>query len=203
MNIPFKSLSQSMQDVFAFSVGGKNKTYIEIGANKPRHKNNTYNLEINLGWNGFSIEFNRKFEPAWAECKERSNICYFDDALTFYYIGTIKNLKLPNHITYLSCDIEPPSNTFAALQRVIEDGISFDCITFEHDNYASAKRRGSNTDYDIEARNYLSERGYRVAVENVYVKSNKDAIFETWFVNNNIDYPTMTYEKWKEWVVNK
>lgn len=195
MKLPFKSRSQSLQDFFAYTIGGKNGTYIEIGGNKPRHKNNTYNLDVDFGWKGFSIEFNTKFQQEWRDCKERSNPCYFENALMFDYAGKIKELKLPSHVTYLSCDIEPARNTFAALQKVINDGITFDCITFEHDNYAKKKR--DDLDYDIIAREYLIPLGYKVAVENVYVKQNKDAIFETWFVKESVDFDLQQYEDWK------
>jgi hypothetical protein len=196
MKLPFKSRSQSLQDFFAYTIGGKNGTYIEIGGNKPRHKNNTYNLDVDFGWKGFSIEYNKKYKQTWDECKERHNPCYFADALTFDYASKIKELKLPSHITYLSCDIEPAKNTFDALQKVINDGISFDCITFEHDNYAK-NRRKEPLDYDVIAREYLIPLGYKVAVENVYVKQNKDAVFETWFVKESIDFNLQQYEDWK------
>lgn len=196
MKLPFKSRSQSLQDFFAYTIGGKNGTYIEIGGNKPRHKNNTYNLDVEFEWKGFSIEYNKKYKPLWDECKERHNPCYFENALTFDYAGKIKELNLPSHITYLSCDIEPAKNTFDALQKVINDGITFDCITFEHDNYASVKRK-ELLDYDLLAREYLKPLGYKVAVENVYVKQNKDAIFETWFVKESIDFNLQQYEDWK------
>lgn len=196
MKLPFKSRSQSLQDFFAYTIGGKNGTYIEIGGNKPRHKNNTYNLDVEFEWKGFSIEYNKKYKPLWDECKERHNPCYFENALNFDYASKLKDLNLPSHITYLSCDIEPAKNTFDALQKVINDGITFDCITFEHDNYASVRRK-ELLDYDLIAREYLKPLGYKVAVENVYVKQNKDAIFETWFVRESIDFNLQQYEDWK------
>jgi len=196
MKLLFKSRSQSLQDFFAYTIGGESGTYIEIGGNKPRHKNNTYNLDVEFGWKGFSIEYNKKYKLLWDECKERHNPCYFVDALTFDYAKQINKLNLPSHITYLSCDIEPAKNTFDALQKVISDGISFDCITFEHDNYAKQKRN-EIIDYDIIAREYLIPLGYKVAVENVYVKENKNAIFETWFVKDSFDFELQQYEDWK------
>ena len=98
---------------------------------------------------------------------------------------------MPQRIGFLSCDIEPAANTFAALQKVIEDGISFDCITFEHDNYKS------NTDYDIIARKYLLSKGYKVAVENVYAMNKPQRIFETWFVKDDVEFNQMTFDEWK------
>lgn len=190
----FKSRSQAYQDYFAATVA-KNKTYVEIGAYKPVHKNNTHNLETVLGWQGFSIELNQKWKPLWEECTERKNKIFWESALEFDHAAAVKSLELPNRIGYLSCDIEPPANTFAALQRVIEQGIQFDCITFEHDNYVKKKR--GDLDYDVVAREYLTSRGYKVAVTDVYNKSPEFA-FETWFVKDDIPFNTMTFDQWKK-----
>lgn len=188
----FKSKSQALQDQFASRIA-KNKTYIEIGAYKPVSKNNTYNLETILGWKGFSIEYDERHKQSWAERPERKNSIFWESALDFDYLAAVKKLKLSNRIGYLSCDIEPPKNTFAALQRVIEQGIIFDCITFEHDNYS---RKENSLDYDIIAREYLKSKGYRVAVTEVYCKDPKNQ-FETWFVYNDIDFQTMTFDQWR------
>jgi len=191
---PYKSRGQAYQEIFAWSVGRSGGTYIEIGAYKPVSKNNTFNLEVHEGWRGFSIEFNEKLREHWDNCKERQNPIFFADALTFDYADKVQQLGLPQRITFLSCDIEPPRNTFAALQRAIEQGIDFDCITFEHDNYAKKKR--GDEDYDVLAREYLATRGYRVAVSDVYCKQ-PEYQFETWFVKDDIDFAQCTFDQWK------
>jgi hypothetical protein len=184
--------SQAGQDVFALEVVKKNKTYIEIGANHFKHSNNTYPLEVSNNWLGFSLELSqKKFRQVWEEQTERTNKIYWENAITFDYANAVRENKMPTRIGYLSCDIEPAANTFAALKKVIEDGISFDCITFEHDNYKS------DTDYDSIAREYLKSKGYKVAVENVYAMNKPHRLFETWFVNNDIGYKKMSYEQWK------
>lgn len=184
--------SQAGQDLFALEVVKNNKTYIEIGANHFKHSNNTYPLEVSNNWLGFSLELSqKKFKTVWEEQTERANKIYWDNAITFDYANAVRENNMPTRIGYLSCDIEPADNTFAALQKVIEDGISFDCITFEHDNYKS------NTDYDKIAREYLKSKGYKVAVENVYALNKPNRLFETWFVNNDISYKKMSYDTWK------
>jgi len=126
-----KSEAQAGQDLFALEVC-KNKTYIEIGGSHPRRINNTFNLDSNHGWNGFSIELNDKWNNAW-DTSSRNNPCYFKNALTFDYLAAIREQGMNTKVGYLSCDIEPPNNTYAALQRVINQGVEFECITFEHD----------------------------------------------------------------------
>lgn len=193
-------MSQLKQDQFALQAA-QHKTYIEIGAAYPRKINNTFLLE-QQGWHGFHIELNTARKQSWDEDPERNNTIYWDNAITFDYVNACKENNLPNRIGYLSVDIEPPDNTYAALRQVIEQGISFDCITFEHDKYQSEK------DYDPIVTEYLKGKGYKVAVENVYKwrkfrldpnkpKINKKCYLETWYVNNDIDFEKIDYNDWQ------
>lgn len=191
------SNSQLYQDIFAFQ-NVKNKTYIEIGAAAPIKINNTYLLEQN-GFNGISLEFNEACIPLW---NIRKNKIYFDNAITFNYTTALKENNLPTRLGYLSCDIEPPANTFAALKQVIEQDISFDCITFEHDKYQS------EIDFNPIVTEYLTTKGYKVAVRDVYrirkircvdqkKKINKKCFMETWFVHTSINFTEQTFDEWK------
>jgi hypothetical protein len=69
-----KKRSQAYQEFFAFSIGGPNKTYIEIGAFKPATKSNTYALEVDQGWRGFSMELNQKYKL----CKILTTLMFMD-----------------------------------------------------------------------------------------------------------------------------
>lgn len=197
MNLSTKfSMSQLYQDQFALRTA-KHKSYIEIGAAGPIKYNNTYQLEKN-GWQGFSIEINQEKIFEW---KERQNKIYCDNAITFNYHRACQENNMPTRIGYLSCDIEPPENTFSALKQVIEQNIIFDCITFEHDNYQA------DIDYDPIVTEYLKNKGYRVAVRDVYryrkyrdentkQKIIKKCIMETWYVYNDINFAEQTYDEW-------
>ena len=184
-----KSYSQSSQDLFALEVC-KTKSYIEIGGRKPIKFNNTYLLEKN-NFLGFSLEISNKFAPVW-NSSDRKNKCYFEDALTFDYKSAIQKSNMDMHIGYLSCDIEPAANTFKALQRVIAQGVTFDCITFEHDEYQEGSK------YNLLAKEFMSSNGYNVAVEQVFINNDPKKIYETWFVNNNIAYKQTTYATFLE-----
>lgn len=194
------SYSQLKQDIFAINTAISN-TYIEIGASHPVKINNSYLLESN-GWSGFSIELDTSKKEYW-DSSDRNNKIYWDDAITFDYLQALEDNNLPNHIGYLSCDIEPPINTFAALQKVIAQGITFDCITFEHDKYQS------DIDYDPIVKEYLQNKGYKVAVDNVFrmrkyrLEPNKPKIIkkcymETWFIHESIYTKTLDYIDWKK-----
>ena len=194
-----KRRGQAHQDAFAYSIAGRQGTYIEIGAFKPATKNNTYGLEVDHGWRGFSLELNIKWQQAWKECPERKNPVCWTNALEFDYIAQVQSMGLPRRINYLSCDIEPPNNTLSALKRVIGQGIEFDCITFEHDRCNPGFAHLVKDNYEQQAIDFLAEHGYRVVVPDVYAGKSTDYFFETWFVKNDIEYPTMKFEDWKVW----
>jgi hypothetical protein len=184
--------SQALQDVFAYSIVGTNGTYIEIGANHPAKHSNTYELEVTHNYKGFSLELNElKWHSRWRGQIERKNRIYWKDAITFDYLDAVNTNNLSKDIGYLSIDIEPPANTFAALQTVINSGITFKCITFEHDAY-----RSDDPDYNAISKDFLKSNGYKVAVKNVYYEDPLNH-FETWFVRNDIDFQEMEFEDWK------
>lgn len=183
--------SQVHQDIFALKTA-KHNTYIEIGAAGPIKYNNTYLLEKN-GWKGISLELNSSRVNQWFEdWSDRKNKIYCDNAITFDYLSALQENNMPTHIGYLSCDIEPPKNTFEALKRVIEQGITFDCITFEHDKYQS------EINYDPIVTEYLIGKGYKVAVRDVYRWRKAPCYFETWYVKDNINYTEKSFDEWRK-----
>jgi hypothetical protein len=188
---------QSLQDAFAYEITGNNGTYIEIGAAFPVTSSNTYALEVDKNWRGFSIELNKShYEGYWNQCSERKNQIYWANALTFDYAEALQANDMPKHVNYLSCDIEPPFNTFLALQRVIDQGITFDCITFEHDLYCNP-----NPNYNHIGTEYLGSKGYKPAIINVHEGTNLH--YETWFVKNSIDYDVIDFNLWVAKTLNK
>lgn len=190
MNKKFSKCSQAQQDRFALEIIGHKGTYLEVGAHLPKKRSNTYNLECVFGWEGLSIELDyKKYHTAWKDCKERTNPIVWDDATLLDYKNLCKNYGLQNKINYLSIDIEPPENTFAALKKIINDGLSFDIITFEHDLYQSMHNY-----HDI-ACDFLIPKGYKVAVFDVYHKK-ESKIFETWFVSKDINFKKVSYSNW-------
>jgi hypothetical protein len=196
--LPHKSRSQSMQDVFAYNILGDHRTYIEIGAYKPEHKNNTYVLETSLGYRGFSIEHNLRWQPMWEDCKQRTNSIYWADALTFDYDAACQEQSLPTRIGYLSCDIEPPTNTLAALQRTIEQGLSFDCVTFEHDRLSPKSSKFQHHNIEQKANDFMLANGYKVAVYDVWAGGDQQCLIETWYVNQDIDHPCVSFREWRQ-----
>ena len=184
--------SQSGQDQFAYNISGSNGTYLEIGAHDPVINSNTFNLEVKCNWNGISIEYDKTFQKSWDDNKLRKNNVIWDDAFNINYSSLIKQRELPNRLNYLSCDIEPAENTFNILKKVISSKLNFDFISFEHDKYSIGSKY---EDLSIE---YLKNYNYKVAVKDVYSRNKRYKIYETWFVNNDIDFEEMDYSVWKK-----
>ena len=184
--------SQSGQDQFAYNISGSNGTYLEIGAHDPVINSNTFNLEVKCNWNGISIEYDKSFQMSWGDNKLRKNNVVWDDAFNINYSSLIKQRELPNRLNYLSCDIEPAENTFNILKKVISSELNFDFISFEHDKYSIGNKY---EDLSIE---YLKNYNYKVAVKDVYSRNKRYKIYETWFVNNDIDFEEMDYSVWKK-----
>ena len=184
--------SQSGQDQFAYNISGSNGTYLEIGAHDPIINSNTFNLEVKCNWNGISVEYDKSFKMSWGDNKLRKNDVVWDDAFNINYSSLIKQRELPNRLSYLSCDIEPAENTFNILKKVISSELNFDFISFEHDKYSIGNKY---EDLSIE---YLKNYNYKVAVKDVYSRNKRYKIYETWFVNNDIDFEEMDYSVWKK-----
>ena len=186
------NFSQSGQDQFAYNISGSNGTYLEIGAHDPIINSNTFNLEVKCNWKGISVEYNKFFQNSWSDNKLRKDNVIWDDAFNINYSSLIKQRELPNRLNYLSCDIEPAENTFNILKKVISSKLNFDFISFEHDKYSIGNKY---EDLSIE---YLKNYNYKVAVKDVYSRNKRYKIYETWFVNNDIDFEEMDYSVWKE-----
>ena len=186
------NFSQSGQDQFAYNISGSNGTYLEIGAHDPVINSNTFNLEVKCNWNGISVEYDKSFQMSWGDNKQRKNNVIWDDAFNINYSSLIKQRELPNRLNYLSCDIEPAENTFNILKKVISSKLNFDFISFEHDKYSIGNKY---EDLSIE---YLKNYNYKVAVKDVYSRNKRYKIYETWFVNNDIDFEEIDYNVWKK-----
>ena len=184
--------SQSGQDQFAYNLIGINGCYLEIGAHHPIINSNTYKLEKECNWKGISVEFDKSFIPDWKDCTERKNEVIWDDAFNIDYGSLLNKKNFPKKINYLSCDIEPPKNTFNILKKIINTGLIFDFISFEHDKYNEGKK------YDDLSFDFLKSKNYKVAIKDVYSRDKEKKIYETWYVHEKINFSEINYHLWKE-----
>jgi hypothetical protein len=84
-----------------------------------------------------------------------------------------------NTIDYLQLDIEPPRNTYEALLAIPFDKYKFNIITYEHDYYIDITRS-----YRDKARDYLTSKGYVLAVANI--SPNENSPFEDWWIHKDL-----------------
>tara|TARA_Y200000002_G_C22527625_1_gene598372 strand:+ start:263 stop:892 length:630 start_codon:yes stop_codon:yes gene_type:complete len=185
------NFSQSGQDQFAYNLSGFDGNYLEIGAHDPIINSNTYNLEVKCRWKGLSIENDKSFKESWNKLNVRKNEVIWDDAFKINYSKLVKDKNFPDRFDYLSCDIEPAENTFNILKKIINSGLSFNYISFEHDKYNIGNK------YEGLSIDFLNEFNYKVAITDVYSRRKKYKIYETWFVNSDINFLKTDYETWK------
>ena len=184
--------SQSGQDQFAYNLSGLNGFYLEIGAHHPIINSNTFKLEKDCNWKGLSIEYDKSYKDDWDKCIDRKNEVIWDDAFNIDFSLLAQQKNFPNKINYLSCDIEPASNTFKILKKIIRSEISFDYISFEHDKY------NEGNIHEKLALEFLNKNDYKVAIKDVYSRNKKQKIYETWFVNNKINFIEVNYSEWRK-----
>jgi hypothetical protein len=175
------SNSQSYQESFVMSMlnNKRNGFYVEVGGYDAKLLSNTYVLETEYGWQGFSIEINKERSKRYNQ--NRNNVCINADATTFDYEKTFENLRFPKQIDYLQLDIEPAPNTLQCLYKMPMN-YRYSVITFEHDLYAHPQGKLIQQ----KAREYLHNNGYKLVVGNVYAPKKSPSPFEDWFVDPNI-----------------
>ena len=178
--------SQAGQDLFVLSMLEEKKGgyYIEIDGADPFDSNNTFLLEKDYSWKGFSIEFDELLASRYNSCRE--NICLCSDGTTFDYLGKIQQLNFPAQIDYLSVDIDPAENTYTALRKCPFDECRFSVITYEHDLYASGTR------YAELSRIFLKSQGFQLVAKNVRCFGRT---FEDWWIDPNV-IPKATWSKY-------
>ena len=176
-----QNYSHINQDMFVLSIlnGKENGTYLEIGSNYPVHRNNTYILENQFRWRGVSVEVVEEYVDAFRA--ERINPVYLQDALTADYEHLLRENKICFVVDYLSCDIEPPENTFAALKKIPHNKIRFRTITFEHDSYTG----GQGPQVREDSRKFLTELGYELIVSDVSYSG--DSVEDWWVYPSLVD----------------
>lgn len=168
------SHSQEGQESFVINQlkGKRAGYYVEIGGHHATELSNTYLLETQYNWSGVSLEIVK--HKAELYNKTRKNPCLAVDATTYDLESYFIENEWPKQIDYLQVDIDPASDTLAALLNMPKE-YRFSIITFEHDNYISPK----NAKYQLAAYDFLSSQGYKRVVQNM-------KNLEDWYVDQNV-----------------
>jgi hypothetical protein len=177
-----KTFSKERQDEFAYYLIGNRGTFLDIGCQHPHNGNNTQALEI-LGWKGVLIEKRQRFINLCKNMRKNPSFCV--DATSNDMISIISNHFSDKKIDYISLDVDQWS--IKALERVIESGLSFKCMTFEHAvDFGDDSLDIDGRDMKSISKNILEENGYYPLFENVKLKSGK--AWEDWWINPS-DFP--------------
>lgn len=182
----FKSHSQSGQDRFAYELIGENGNFLDIGANHPTEKNNTWGLE-KIGWRGLLIE---QDDYCVDLCREyRISPVIKTDAAETNWTMICRPLT---KFDYISLDVD--SATAATLKGLLGHGIKFDVLTVEHDKY----RFGPLPQAIM--REHLEGAGYKLICGDV---CDDGLPFEDWWVSEKVFDRAKFYKKpdgaeWKE-----
>jgi hypothetical protein len=179
-------LSQAGQEEFVMCVlkNKQNGTFIEIGSEHPVLNNNTFYLEKYLGWDGYMIECDKKWEAYYKKWR-KSKYC-ISDALWVSYPSVCDCLSVRKNrvIDYLQFDLEVKNeSTIKCLEifdRDIFDNYQFRVITFEHDLYTG----WCGDDTRRRSREIFEKRGYLRVFSDVKHNLNTTwcVPFEDWYV---------------------
>jgi hypothetical protein len=160
------SQAQIGQDLFVLGVlkEKQNGLFVDIGAGPPKFISNTYLLEKDYQWSGFSVDLDHRNKVAW-QYSDRTSKFIYANAFDVDYDAEISSLLKRHQATrvdYLSVDLEPPHLTLEALYKVFTNTKHrFSIITFEHDVWRD------NQHILRASRELLSSHGYKLVVENI------------------------------------
>ena len=195
--------SQAKQDLFvvAMTHGMRHGTWLEIGCYLPDFINNTFMLEKDFAWSGYSVDINTDLETAWTESRPNAKFIG-SDALNLDWDS------MPCFFDYVQIDIDPVQNNLTMLSIVLEQ-VSFKCLTFEHDFFSGTLESAQARN---ESRNMLQSAGYQLIANDVTILPNdgrpanlNPMWFEDWWVNPAlIDQHTInTYKNVSEHLESK
>ena len=61
-----------------------------------------------------------------------------------------------------------------------------------------SKKRYIGNKYEIMSNEFLKKHNYKVAIKDVFSRNKKYKVFETWFVNSDINFKMIDYSTWKK-----
>lgn len=178
-----RSESQACQDLFVLAATGgqKNGYFLEVGASDGKSLSNSYMLEKYFGWRGVSLDIDLKSKLSFMRRLRKSRFV-LGDALQTDYQRFVEVGDLPQVVDYLSIDIEPMTNTLAALKAVLKTTLRFRVITYETDWYDPDMPRAVSDAVRAESRELLQNAGYLAVAKDVCASAEHDP-FEDWWVD--------------------
>lgn len=177
--IAFNSHEQQDEFIFNLFEGKRNGTFLDISCGNPKIGSNTYALEQFRGWQGYGFDLSN-VEELYQWSSVRKSEFVLSDATSEELTEFLKN-NITDVVDYVSLDVDASGTNLAykALERVIDSGIKFKAMTFEHEHYqhGDAIREPS--------RQLLESRGYVRLFEDVklWTGSEQPYYFEDWWID--------------------
>lgn len=170
------SSSQYSQDVFASEICNKRNGYfLDIGSGPPISINNTYSLEMELGWRGILIDIDERELAAARRVRAADNIYIHANLEAESISDILDRCGCPAHIDYISFDVDDAN--LNVIKNFNFTKYSFTFATFEHDFYRIGDRI-KKPSMEIFAKN-----GYELYKENVECVGIGGA-FEDWWTKS-------------------
>jgi hypothetical protein len=150
--------SMEMQDQLAHILIGDKGTFLDLGSADPYIGNNTASLE-SFGWTGLAFDSIDRLANAMNQSSRRTNCYPVDVTVDQPFLSILHRQHPTKHFNYISLDVDEAG--VACLKLLIENGYTFDVMTFEHDAYLEGDARRTP------AREILTTAGYRMLFKDV------------------------------------
>lgn len=189
------SYSYEQQDEFIFTLFNYKTSgyFIDVACGHPILGNNTYALDKNFNWDGLCFEigdvrFSQYFSGkdlqthniSWDH--NRKSKLVLMDATKHHFTEYLKN-NCPNTVDYISLDVDAAGINLAyeTLNRILDAGIRFKAMTFEHEVYL-------NQTVQAPSRQLLEGLGYKRLFGNVRlwgggVHNDRGCFSEDWWID--------------------
>lgn len=156
-NIEFHSHEQ--QDEFIYNLFGKkqNGFFLDISCGHPQIGSNTYTLEKYLGWTGFCFDIGNCEELYNWSSNRTATFVQSDATSSDLTDFLISNTPADRVYDYISLDVDAAGTNLAlqALNRVLDSGVKFKAMTFEHECYIHGPQIRDQASYLLESKGYL------------------------------------------------
>lgn len=149
--------SHEQQDEFIYNLfkQKQNGTFLDIASGHPLIGSNTNTLEKSLGWTGYGFDIcdNEKIHQ-WSQHRKTPFVQM--DATSEQLTTFLKNTTNKT-VDYISVDVDNAGTNLAlqTLNRVLDAGIRFRAMTFEHECYTQGPAIRNQAAYLLESQGYI------------------------------------------------
>lgn len=186
--------SHEQQDEFIYNLFGKKRNgfFLDISCGNPVIGSNSYSLEQYCDWDGFCFDigdcetlFN------WSQ-KRKAKFVNADATSADLTDFLISNTPADKVYDYISLDVDAAGTNLAlqALQRVLDSGVKFKAMTFEHECYIHGPAIRDHAAYLLESRGYVPLFA-DVRLWGGGIDDDSGATFEDWWIHPDYFDPSI------------